>query len=78
MKKIINKLRSKQSPGDGQEILINGIIEASRRFPNDMEFGRCVRLFMLECTEAGDVSQKDMYDLMQKAINQVDSKQHTV
>ena len=78
MKKLINKLRSKQSPGDGQKILINGIIEASRKYPNDMDLGRCVRYFLFECTEQGDVSQKDMYEIMQKAIEQADRKQHTI
>ena len=53
MKKIINKLRSKQSPGDGQKILINGIIEASRKYPNDMDLGRCVRYFLFEYVTIG-------------------------
>ena len=70
MKKLISKLRGKRN----KENLINGIIEASKTFPNDMTFGRCMRLFMFECTEHEVVDDEKMYQIMQECIDYVKVK----
>lgn len=64
MKRLINKLIGKRS----KKNLLNAIVLASRKCPNDMEFGRCIRNFMFTTSAAGTVSEKDMYKIMEDVI----------
>ena len=64
MKKLLKRLTGKKS----EQNLLNAIVLASRKFPNDMEFGRCIRNFMFTTSAAGTVSEKDMYKIMEDVI----------
>tara|TARA_S200002703_G_C3797460_1_gene246266 strand:- start:2668 stop:2889 length:222 start_codon:yes stop_codon:yes gene_type:complete len=64
MKRLINKLRGKSS----EKNLINAIVLASRTYPNDMQFGRCVRNFLFATTRSGKMSEEDMFEIMEDVI----------
>tara|TARA_Y100000385_G_scaffold272677_1_gene313758 strand:- start:65 stop:289 length:225 start_codon:yes stop_codon:yes gene_type:complete len=74
MKKLWNKIRNRNKG----ENLLNGIIDASYACPNDMEFGRCIRNFMFECTAKDTVDDSIMYKIMQKCIKDQSAKQNKV
>ena len=75
MKKLWNKIRNRRNKGEN---LLNGIIDASYAHPNDMEFGRCIRMFMFECTGKDVVDDKLMYEIMQNCIKNQLAKQNKV
>jgi hypothetical protein len=64
MKKLLQRLTGRKS----QQNLLNAILLASRKFPNDMELGRCIRNFMFITSTAGTMSEKDMYKIMEESI----------
>ncbi len=67
MKRLINKLRGKSS----EKNLINAVVLASRTYPNDMQFGRCIRNFMFATTRAGKIDEEDMYEIMENVIEDI-------
>ena len=75
MKKLWNKIKNRRNKGEN---LLNGIIDASYAHPNDMEFGRCIRNFMFECTAKDTVDDSTMYKIMQKCIKDQLAKQNKV
>lgn len=64
MKRLLRKLRGKSS----EKNLINAIVLASRTYPNDMQYGRCMRNFLFATTKAGDISEEDMFKIMENVI----------
>ena len=67
MKKLIRKLRGKSS----EKNLMNAIVLASRAYPNDMQFGRCMRNFLFATTRAGKIDEEDMFEIMEDVIETV-------
>ncbi len=67
MKKLIRKLRGKSDDKN----LLNAIILASKAYPNDMQFGRCIRNFMFATTRAGKIDEEDMYEIMENVIEDI-------
>ncbi len=70
MRKLLRRLK-----GKNEENLLTALAEASKEFPNDMEYGRCVRNFLFECTSAGEISESDMYKLMSVSMSSTRLKQ---
>ncbi len=64
MKRLIRKLRGKSS----EKNLMNAMALASREYPNDMQFGRCMRNFLFATTRAGIVDEEDMFEIMEDVI----------
>ena len=64
MKRLIRKLRGKTS----EKNLINAMVLASRTYPNDMQFGRCMRNFLFATTRAGKIDEEDMFEIMEDVI----------
>ncbi len=64
MKRLIRKLRGKSS----EKNVMNAIALASRTYPNDMQFGRCMRNFLFASARAGKIDEEDMFEIMEEVI----------
>ncbi len=70
MRKLLRRIR-----GRNDKNLLTALAMAAAEFPNDMEYGRCVRNFLWECESAGGMSESDMCNLMTVAISSTRLKQ---
>mgnify|MGYP003645519754 CR=1 FL=1 len=69
------KILRKYFQGSSDKDLINTLLLASKEFPNDMEYGRCIRNFLWEASQAGEISENDMHNLMNVSISATRLKQ---
>ena len=73
MKNLLKKLTKKR-----EENLLNAINMASKEFPNDLQFGSCVRSFLLQCKKLNGISEKDMYKIMKETNSKIENSNITV